>query len=200
MNYEQTKAPLSERLEFFKYQYSCQTFAHARKILVYIQDHGVLSGHPLHHTLWTAFMVLYGKPFKQRPPLRLQSDIVDGDWSETHQTLLDFRDKMFAHTDLDLVTEHSLEPLNSIVVMIHDGVVTMGTAFIYPNPESTAKYRSLVESLITKTNEHAAKLWASWDAIAHRNARYVVNVGSKSDEVLLPIEWEAGSYLSSKPD
>src|SRR5947209_8873300 len=107
MKYNETKAPLSERLEFFKYQYSCQTFAHARKILVYIQDQRVLSGHPLHHTLWTAFRVLYGKPFKQRQPLRLQTDIVDDEWLEIHQTLLDFRDKMFAHTDLDLVAEYS---------------------------------------------------------------------------------------------
>jgi hypothetical protein len=199
MNYETTKAPLSERLEFFKFQYSCQTFAHARKTLLYIQEQGVLSGHPLHHTLWTAFIVLYGKPFKQRPLLRLDADLVQNDWRETHQTLLDFRDKMFAHTDLDLVAEQSLDPLNSIVVTIQDGAVTMGTGFIYPDPESTAKYRLVVDSLIQKTNELATKRWESWNVIADYNGRYVINVGTKSDDVLLPIDWEAGSYVGRKP-
>jgi len=198
MTYQKAKAPRLERLEFFKFQYSCQTFAQARKILVYIQDEKVLSGHPLHYTLWTSFMVAYGKPFRQRAPLRLDAVLVPEEFLETHKSLLDFRDKMFAHADLDLVEGHSLDPLNSIVAMIENGNVQMGTGFIYPNEETTSKYRSLVELLIEKTNYHAAKRWKSWDVVVRRDGRYVINVGEKSDEILLPIEWEAGSVLGAE--
>jgi hypothetical protein len=195
---DMTKAPLSERLEFFKFQYACQTFAHARKILLYIQDHKVLASHPLHYTLWTAFIVLYGKPFRQRNPLRLDTNIVSVEFRDVHQSLQDLRDKMFAHADLDLVSQ-SLDPLNSIVVMIEGADVKMGTGFIYGDPATTSKYRSLVELLIQKTNHHANRLWTSWDVIAHRTGRYVINVGKESDDILLPIRWAAGSYLEPNP-
>jgi hypothetical protein len=198
MTYEPTKAPRSERLEFFKFQYSCQIFAQARKILVYIQDKKILSGHPLHYTLWTSFMVAYGKPFKQRAPLRLDPVLVPEEFWEEHQTLLSFRDKMFAHTDLDLVAEHSLDSLNSIVAMVEDGNVKMGTGFIYPNEEATARYRSLVEKLIQKTNYHAAKRWESWDVVVRQDGWYMINVGETSDDILLPIKWEAGSILGAE--
>ncbi len=91
-----------------------------------------------------------------------------------------------------------MDPLNSVVVIITDGKVKMGNGFIYPNPKSTAKYRSLVEALIEKTNYHAAKRWKAWDVIAKRDGRYVFNVGEKSDEVLRPITWEAGTDLGSE--
>lgn len=159
MAYKKTKAPLAERLEFFKFQYSCQTFAQARKILIYIQGQKIVSGHLFHHTLWTSFMVLYGKPFKQRKPLKLDAIIVPEEFKKTHRDLLDFRDKMFAHTDLDIVDEKSLDPLNSVVVMVADGKVTMGNGFIYPNLDTTSRYRLLIEALIKKTNYHAVKLW-----------------------------------------
>ena len=115
--------------------------------------------------------------------------------NETHKSLLAFRDKMFAHTDLDIVDEKSLDPLNSVVVMVADGKVTMGNGFIYPSLGTIRRYRLLVEVLIKKTNYHAAKRWKSWDVVTKRNGRYVINVGERSDEILRAIAWEAGAEL-----
>lgn len=93
--------PYAERAEFWKFQSASVAFGMVRDVCDYLLQQQLPKSHPIHDPLVTAIYTLYGRPFKQRPPLRISEDIVPEQHQGTHYGLITLRDKMFAHTDID---------------------------------------------------------------------------------------------------
>src|SRR5688572_1383924 len=91
----------AERAEFWKWQSASIAFEMVREVCDYLLQQQLPVSHPIHDPLVTSIYALYGRPFKQRTPLRLSEDIVPKRHRSTHDALITLRDKMFAHTDID---------------------------------------------------------------------------------------------------
>lgn len=183
------KAPLVERLEFFKFKYSGSMFDQARRVLRHISDEKIGNDHPLHHALWTSFVVLYGKPFKQRRAIRLDECVVPADYQEEHNAIMTFRDKMYAHSDLDLLEQESRDPLNRVMVSLDGGKVQFAFHFLFPKEAVVKRYGELLEELIRSTSYHAKKRWDAWvkrkRITMNPSKRYTINTAADSDDILV---------------
>ena len=84
------------------------------------------------YQLLTSLYVLYGRPFKQRSPLRVSEELVPREYSEQHSFLIALRDKMFAHVDTDGLSEHNINNLNKILLQVQNGVAVAATASLLP--------------------------------------------------------------------
>ena len=88
----------SERITFWKFAYARASF-----VLVQLFCKQLL-GRPqdvIRHALSIASMVTYARPFKQRPAVKLSADIVPAEFKEAHNDVIEYRDKVIAHRDLD---------------------------------------------------------------------------------------------------
>lgn len=99
------EVPLKDRQEAWKYQHGevcmglvvdlCSELSNS-KLPTAAGEAAVLYSKVL------GLYALYGRPFKQRQPFRLSSEIVvPPDLLQSHRSFLTLRDKLFAHIDLD---------------------------------------------------------------------------------------------------
>ncbi len=180
-------APRSERLEFSKFKHAMSMFTEARDALQYIKDERIAAGHRLHHSLWTAFYIFYGKPFKQRSPVKLTQEIVPQEFRAEHESIIMLRDKMFAHSDVDNLATGGGAPLNTVVVSFRSGTPQFGFRFIHPTNSELDRYLDLLTVLVKKTSYHSSKFWNKWvrkGMKLHHELQYRVNTDADSDAVL----------------
>lgn len=188
------QASLDERIDFYRYGSASYFFEQARMILREIKD--LPAGEAPEwkvHGLWMAFFGFYAKPFKQQRDknlqvgLRLSDDVVPSGMKDTHQSILDLRDKMFAHTDLGSLRDDTGEALNALAIHIHGRKAIFGLRFILPNAEGISKFEELLNVLIEKSDYRYTKIWNRWSR--HLNladgSTWVVNAGNKNDDALL---------------
>jgi hypothetical protein len=93
--------PKPERIEFWKYAYARSAFLEARTHLEELLTHrpGRFTSARKLYTI--AILTLYARPFKQREPVRLAEDIVEEKYRPVHNWVIEHRDKVVAHRDLD---------------------------------------------------------------------------------------------------
>ena len=112
------EAPLSERIDLHRYAFAAGSWAEAKLALKKSRDlelAGKEEDKSTCHALRVAFFVLYGRPFKQRPKLRVGDDIVPSAQVTVHNGIITLRDKMFAHSDQDFISSVG-DPLNKIII------------------------------------------------------------------------------------
>lgn len=146
------------------------------------------------HGLWMAFFGFYAKPFKQQRDkelqvgLRLPEDIVPDEMKDTHRSILDLRDKMFAHTDFASLKADTGEALNALAIQVHRRMPVFGLRFILPTTEGVARYEKLLDTLIEKVAYRGTKIWNRWSR--HLNladgTTWIVNSANDNDDALLP--------------
>lgn len=90
-----------ERLAFWKFAYARASFVDARIFLEQILDSHLPLNHPVRKALSIAILTEYGRPFKQRPIVRLSRDVVPMQYHELHDSIIELRDKVVAHRDID---------------------------------------------------------------------------------------------------
>src|SRR5882672_5690993 len=110
------KAPYKDRMEFWKFQNASITFSEVTQLCDVLIKQGIASGHPLHAPMMTALHILYGRPFKQRAEARISENLVPTDYKDTHDALLNMRDKIYAHTDADGPKTANNENFNKVAV------------------------------------------------------------------------------------
>ncbi len=96
-----TLVPYTDRAAFWRYQSASITFEMVSDTAEYLIANRLPTSHQIHDPLVTAIYALYGRPFKQKAPLRLELAFVPAEHRGTHDALITLRDKMFAHTDLN---------------------------------------------------------------------------------------------------
>ncbi len=148
--------PFAERAEFWKLQSASVTFEMVRNVCNYILQHQLPELHPIHDPLVTAIYTLYGRPFKQRAPLRLSEDIVPEQHRTTHFGLITLRDKMFAHTDIDGPKTVDGYTLNELAGFTRNAQTRFGITIVTPILPSV---RDLCVELYSHVHSEAEAIW-----------------------------------------
>jgi hypothetical protein len=91
----------TERIEFWKYSYARSSFVHADLFARRIFRNSPPLDRTLRDAITFGIIAAYGRPFKQRPEVRLSRDVVPKRHLATHDDLIEMRDKVVAHRDLD---------------------------------------------------------------------------------------------------
>jgi hypothetical protein len=183
-----TKAPYNERIEFWKFQHASITFSEVAQLCDLILKRQIVSGHPLHASLMTALHILYGRPFKQRAEVKLSEDIVPAGYRNTHDSLINMRDKIYAHTDVDgpITTDNAC--LNTVGVSIHGGTIRFAMTMLFPR--DTQRIHDLAKSLSEKTWDHAENIWKRhFKSDFVKDGSYEVNISKADDSFLKSSSW-----------
>lgn len=93
--------PQAERIAFWRDSYARSSFVHATEF-VRAMLRNKLGLYSIERDAFTiAIIGAYGRPFKQRKSIRLSEDLIPAEHRETHDSLIEMRDKVVAHRDLD---------------------------------------------------------------------------------------------------
>lgn len=90
-----------ERIEFWKHAYARASFVDARIFAEQLLASHLPLDNPLRKALSIAVLTTYCRPFKQRTRVRLSETIVPQQYHDLHGSLIEMRDKVVAHRDLD---------------------------------------------------------------------------------------------------
>lgn len=91
----------AERIAFWQQSYARASFVHARLYIELLLNSNPPTDSTLRRALTAAILVAYSGPFKQRKQVRLPDDIVPPEHRDTHNAMIELRDKVVAHRDLD---------------------------------------------------------------------------------------------------
>jgi hypothetical protein len=182
------KAPYNDRLEFWQLQSASITFSEVVNLCNFILEQKIVSGHPLHVSFMTALHVLYGRPFKQRLEVRIPEDFVPLEYKDTHDSLLNMRDKIFAHTDIDGPKTSDNYLINKVGVSIQGGTVRFAITMLFPR--DTQKICDPAKILLKKTWNDAEKIWQTYFKSEYvPDNDYEINLSKENDDFLKPISF-----------
>jgi hypothetical protein len=107
----------TERLAFWRDEYALDSFTVLQRLLAFMlsQSH---QGPQMRTWLTVSATVLYARPFKQRPEVRLAEDDVPIKYREVHNEVLKYRDKVIAHRNPDA---HKRDVWENGVPIVSDG-------------------------------------------------------------------------------
>lgn len=138
----------------------------------------------------TALHVLYGRSFKQRKEVRISDEIIPDEYKETHGALINMRDQIYAHMDVDGPISTSQSLLNKIGVFINSGSIRFAMTMAFPREGQVEKIRDLTKTLSEKTWYHAEKVWQRhFGKQFIPDNRYEVNLSKENDDFLKPISF-----------
>ena len=90
----------TERLAFWRDEYALDSFTVLQRLLAFMLSQSQ-QGPQMRSWLTVSATVLYARPFKQWPEVRLAEDDVPIKYREVHKEVLKYRDKVIAHRDPD---------------------------------------------------------------------------------------------------
>src|SRR4029077_14216897 len=90
----------TERLAFWRDEYALDSFTVLQRLLAFMLSQSQ-QGPQMRTWLTVSATVLYARPFKQWPEVRLAEDDVPIKYREVHKEVLKYRDKVIAHRDPD---------------------------------------------------------------------------------------------------
>jgi hypothetical protein len=90
----------TERLAFWRDEYALDSFTVLQRLLAFMLSQSQ-KGPQMRTWLTVSATVLYARPFKQWPEVRLAEDDVPIKYREVHKEVLKYRDKVIAHRDPD---------------------------------------------------------------------------------------------------
>jgi len=88
----------TERLAFWRDEYALDSFTVLQRLLAFMLSQSQ-QGPQMRTWLTVSATVLYARPFKQRPEVRLAEDDVPIKYREVHNEVLNYHDKVIAHRD-----------------------------------------------------------------------------------------------------
>ena len=176
-------------MAFYRFRSAHHFFVEAKQILEEIAK--LDKGHVaivIHNSLWLSFYILYAKPFEQQRDktlkmgLRLPDDLVPPQFKRRHESILHFRDKMFAHTDISGPTTDNGISLNALVLIyVNRTTYHFANAFVHPAPELIPQFDALLDALVEKCDYHAKKIWRRWakELDLPAGSSWKINVGAE---------------------
>ena len=93
----------TERLAFWRDEYALDSFTVLQRLLPFMLSQSQ-QGPQMRNWLTVSATVLYARPFRQWPEVRLAEDDVPIKYREVHKEVLKYRDKLIAHRDPDAHT------------------------------------------------------------------------------------------------
>jgi hypothetical protein len=107
----------TERLAFWRDEYALDSFTVLQRLLPFMLSQSQ-QGSQMPTWLTVSATVLYARPFKQWPEVRLAEDDVPIKYREVHKEVLKYRDKVIAHRDPDA---HKRDVWGNELPIVSDG-------------------------------------------------------------------------------
>ena len=107
----------SERLAFWRDEYALDSFTVLQRLLAFMLSQSQ-QGPQIRSWLTVSATVLYARPFKRWPEVRLAEEEVPIKYREVHNEVLKYRDKVIAHRDPDA---HKRDVWGNELPIISDG-------------------------------------------------------------------------------
>jgi hypothetical protein len=107
----------TERLAFWRDEYALDSFTVLQRLLAFMLSQSQ-QGPEMRTWLTVSATVLYARPFKQWPEVRLAEDDVPIKYREVHKEVLKYRDKVIAHRDPDA---HKRDVWGNELPIVSDG-------------------------------------------------------------------------------
>src|SRR5689334_4115000 len=155
------RAPYKERLAFFKHYHASVMFGQAGVLMHRAAKTEEAGDLQMVHCLWTAFYVMYAKPFRHRfsTGIRLSEKIVPVERKHVHDELLKIRDKLVAHSDIDSFQFDDGHPVESIRITFNSGDMVPDLTIIRPNRKQLISVNNLLAALNTQLVSECAATW-----------------------------------------
>ena|SRR2546426_11173399 len=175
----------AERIAFWQHAYARASFVQARIFTDLLLRITPPMNDTLRRALTIAIVTVYSRPFKQRKAVRLPDDIVPAQFRDTHDSIIEIRDKSIAHRDLDgPVADWGF--ISQLRVTIASGELTIDTISSIFTDEKGHELLPLLDFLIPEmdrrslafVNDHLLSLHAS-------DGSYVVSLEDAPDPWLV---------------
>ena len=171
--------------------YARSAFIEARNILKLL-----ISTKPSLHSIerkafTVAIIIDYCRPFKQRKKVRLPDDIVPYGQLDIHNYMIELRDKVVAHRDLDgPVTDWGF--ISQLELNFRAKELSVNTTS--PSmPEDTArKALYLIDSLVAEMDRRVTAFAIRFIRMPHTDATYSVSLDESPSEWMIPIKAPSG--------
>ena len=154
-----TKNDFEDAKSLWKFFYASECFKQAAAACSYMLDNNLETDSPMYYPLLTSVYVLYGKPFKRANVVgKLADDIIPPEHKNLHDTLLEHRDKFYAHTDAKSFKLPDFGDASQVrfLVLPHE-MRLFGTQF-RARPPFLPEVVVLCSALEKKVNYHMIKL------------------------------------------
>lgn len=177
-------APLEDRIAFFRAQTAAIAFSMACDAAKFIAETSLTKSDSIHDPLVTSMVIHYGRPFKQRRPLRLPDSIVPEIDLGFHKALLEIRDKVVAHTDVDGPLAQDGYLINELAGYTRSDATHFGITIITPD---LGRFISLTESLSRTLTEEAQRVWVKYfSSVRVPDGTTIVNLEEGNQPFLVP--------------
>jgi hypothetical protein len=133
--------------------------------------------------LMSAFYVTYGKPFgKNTGIVKLSTDIIPKEYIKLHKQIIHFRDKFFAHSDLNAKLKEPDIYIDNVIANIQNRKLNWQLLYYLPNETALEQYKQLAKELLIKCNYYLDKLNKKYLPKCHySDGIYPLNVRDDND-------------------
>jgi len=175
----------AERVSFWQHSYARSSFVQTRLFVDLLLQVDPPTQSTLRDALTVAILGLYCRPFKQRKLVRLSDAIVPVQFRQTHDSMIEIRDQVIAHRDLDgPIADWGF--VSQLEINIRSKQVTIDTISSIITNEKARELIPLLGFLIAAMDK-------SIDAFVHRylsdvspmDASYTVSLDDNPNEWLI---------------
>src|SRR4030095_5070448 len=173
----------TERLAFWRDEYALDSFTVLQRLLAFMlsQSH---QGPQMRTWLTVSATVLYARPFKQRPEVRLAEDDVPIKYREVHKEVLKYRDKVIAHRNPDAHKRDVWE--NGVPIVLDGSNIRIPTTNPAMEDDIVSSLLELVEILIPMLRARSSSFVSKYLPGTLAPGAYVLSLEQNPAEWLTP--------------
>jgi hypothetical protein len=174
----------TERLAFWRDEYALDSFNVLQRLLAFMLSPSQ-QGPQMRTWLTVSATVLYARPFKQWPEVRLAEDDVPIKYREVHKEVLKYRDKVIAHRDPNA---HERDVWGNELPIVSDGNnIFIPTTNLAMENGIAGSLLELVEILIPMLKARSSSFVSKYLAGPLAPGAYVVSLEENPAEWLTPV-------------
>ena len=174
----------AERLAFWRDEYALDSFTVLQRLLAFMFSQSQ-QGPQMRTWLTVSATVLYARPFKQWPEVRLAEDDVPIKYREVHNEVLKYRDKVIAHRDPDA---HKRDVWGNELPIISDGSnIRIPTTNLAMENDIGGSLLELVEILIPMLKARSSSFVSKYLPGPLAPGAYVLSLEENPAEWLTPV-------------
>jgi hypothetical protein len=174
----------TERLAFWRDEYALDSFTILQRLLVFMLSQSQ-QGPQMRTWLTVSATVLYARPFKQWPEVRLAEDDVPIKYREVHKEVLKYRDKVIAHRDPDALERDVWG--NELPIVSDGNNIFIPTTNPAMEDDIAGSLLELVETLIPMLKARSSSFVSKYLPRPLAPGAYVVSLEENPAEWLTPV-------------
>lgn len=174
------------RTEFWKFAYARSSFVDTRIFAEYLLAAGVDMRYPLRRAYSFAITTTYARPFKQRQPVRLSEDLVPAAHKMTHDGIIEIRDKIVAHRDINGPIAEDFGLLNQVQIVLSSGELQVNTISPIMGDDKVREVVPLAAEMEKKMDYHLHKYLNKLKPhIGWHDGRYALSLEDNPEQWLI---------------